>query len=162
MSGIVLDILEKMTLDRTVAENEVIAVNELLVELAKLGDHPDKPTVITRPELQKVAWQENSRTIIAKDTDKDPLKEPNIVGMGTIHWSNIFSGINAYIHDVVVLESYAGKGIGRSIMKRLIDFARDAKVKNIYLTSNAKRDNARKLYESLGFKQIDNGYKLTL
>jgi len=66
-------------------------------------------------------------------------------------------GYKGKIEDIIIHEKHRGKGLGKKLMQKLLKIAKDNKIKNIHLTSNPKRIPARKLYESLGFKQKDTG-----
>lgn len=57
------------------------------------------------------------------------------------------------IHDIVVLNDYRGKGIGRKLMQAVIDVA--VKLDCSKVTLEVREDNvvAQGLYQSLGFKE---------
>jgi ribosomal protein S18 acetylase RimI-like enzyme len=57
------------------------------------------------------------------------------------------------IHDVIVLPSYRGKGIGRQLMTAILAEARERSCSRV--TLEVRKDNAaaRHLYASLGFKE---------
>ncbi|MDR1645032.1 MAG: GNAT family N-acetyltransferase [Tannerellaceae bacterium] len=61
------------------------------------------------------------------------------------------------IHDVVVLPSYRGRGIGRRLLDGIIDEAGRRGASR--LTLEVRKDNvvAQKLYRSLGFEETDPG-----
>ena len=83
-----------------------------------------------------------------------------IVGFGSIFFINrIRGGRTAIIEDVVVLKRMRGHGIGKRIVKKLIDCARKKKCFKINLeTSNAGKN----LYESVGFVESGTNLKLML
>jgi ribosomal protein S18 acetylase RimI-like enzyme len=65
--------------------------------------------------------------------------------------------------DVVVDESFRGKGIARKLMNELIKKAQELGMKQIDLTSNPARESANKFYLSLNFNlRQTNCYRLTL
>jgi phosphinothricin acetyltransferase len=55
------------------------------------------------------------------------------------------------IEDLVISENHQGKGFGKILVLKLIEIAKERKIKKITLTSNPMRINARKLYDSIGF-----------
>ena len=66
--------------------------------------------------------------------------------------------------DVVVASAYRGRGIGRTLLQRILDFA-GSKLSPIdpHLTSNPSRVEANALYQALGFEQREtNVYKMSL
>lgn len=77
-------------------------------------------------------------------------REPQgrIVGMGRV----ISDGVSdAYIQDVVVLETYRGRGIGREIIRRLTERCLETRIGWIGLIAEP---GTRAFYESLGFHAL--------
>ena len=74
------------------------------------------------------------------------------------------TGRKASVEDVVVLPAYRGQGIGRTLLTRIIDFARTKLAPiDLRLTSNPSRTDANALYQALGFKQREtNVYAMSL
>jgi tRNA threonylcarbamoyl adenosine modification protein YeaZ/ribosomal-protein-alanine acetyltransferase len=62
----------------------------------------------------------------------------------------------ADIHTITVVADQRRKGIGRELLKRLIDWARVKKAQAIMLEMRLGNDAARPLYESYGFIEISN------
>jgi tRNA threonylcarbamoyl adenosine modification protein YeaZ/ribosomal-protein-alanine acetyltransferase len=60
----------------------------------------------------------------------------------------------ADIHTITVAVDHQRKGIGRELLKRLIDWARVKKAQAIMLEMRLGNDQARPLYESFGFVEI--------
>ena len=60
----------------------------------------------------------------------------------------------ADIHTITVTEKYRRKGIGRELLKRMIDWARVKKADAIMLEMRVGNDAARPLYEQYGFIEI--------
>ena len=56
------------------------------------------------------------------------------------------------VEDIVVSEAYRRKGIGKRMITSAMDICRQKGCYKIALSSNIKRDDAHKFYESLGFK----------
>ena len=52
----------------------------------------------------------------------------------------------------IVAPGYQGKGIGRLLMDRSIEFCREARFESVYLWTFAGLDAARSLYEEKGFR----------
>lgn len=66
------------------------------------------------------------------------------------------------IEDVVVNENWQGKGIGKQMMKFAIEHCRSYGCYKVALSSNLKRENAHRFYESLGFKKHGFSFLLDL
>ena len=59
------------------------------------------------------------------------------------------------IHDVVVDERFRGQGLGKSLLLRAIELAReDQRLEFLELTSKPSREAANQLYVSLGFTLV--------
>lgn len=56
------------------------------------------------------------------------------------------------ITALVVTESERGKGVGKLLVKKAEELAHDSGCKRIELTSNNRRTDAHKFYESIGFE----------
>lgn len=67
-------------------------------------------------------------------------------------------GLTGVVEDVIVDEKYRGQGLGKMIMNKLLEVARENDLKQITLTSNPSRTVARKLYQDLGFELCDTGF----
>ena len=73
------------------------------------------------------------------------------------------AGCFAYLDDVFVLEQQRGRAIGAKLMREALNHARKSGCVRVEL--GARRDNvqARRLYERLGFREVDGvRYLLTL
>ena len=81
--------------------------------------------------------------VIDKKTDKT-------IGMGRI----ISDGVSdAYIQDLVILSEYRRKGIGRKLVKELLNFCTNKDMSWIGLISEPGQEG---FYESLGLKKMKN------
>ena len=111
------------------------------------------------PEMQRRAvGAPGTRIFVAEDDAK------RIVGCATLCVFESPTGRKASIEDVVVLSTYRGQGIGRTLMQRIIDFA-GSKLSpiDLRLTSKPSRVEANALYQALGFKQREtNVYHMSL
>jgi phosphinothricin acetyltransferase len=86
-----------------------------------------------------------------------------VVGIATLVPVRIPTGFYGRIEDVVVKNSYRGKGIGRKLMELLVAEARRLNMDWLTLTSKPERDAANHLYRDLGFERHEtNNYRLVL
>ncbi|MEI7512052.1 MAG: GNAT family N-acetyltransferase [Candidatus Uhrbacteria bacterium] len=86
----------------------------------------------------------------------DSLGEPGkIVGMATLVVIEQFVGVRGRIEDVVVDQDYRKQGIGRELVLRLHEAAKERRVKMITLSSQQYRTEANRLYVSIGYKPVD-------
>lgn len=71
-------------------------------------------------------------------------------------------GERAQIEAVRVRADRRGSGLGEAVIAWAIDQARDRGCRLVQLTTNAKRTDARRFYERLGFEASHSGMKLAL
>ncbi len=60
---------------------------------------------------------------------------------------------SAIVEDVVISRELQGKGIGKEMMKYAMEISRKKGCYKMVLSSNLRREQAHKFYESLGFKK---------
>lgn len=126
------------------------AVQQLLDQLTPA------PMVMSEAQLRAVIDSPVSHLFLLCD-------EEQIVGMITVGIYCSPTGSKAWIEDVVVDRRFRGRGYGRQLVERAIDFARTQGVELLMLTSNPARTAANALYQAIGFERKEtNCYKLTL
>lgn len=76
-----------------------------------------------------------------------------LLGMATLCTYEAISGKKGWIEDVVVDEKHRGKGIGKGLMKHLMEKAKQIGLQEILLFTGQHRETARRMYEGLGFSQ---------
>ncbi|TAJ15433.1 GNAT family N-acetyltransferase [Patescibacteria group bacterium] len=133
------------------------ATEENLKELVRLSQQLHQDTRTTNAhEVLSLIQSSGAFLVVAKDSEK-------IIGMGSLYVQQKIGKRFAYIEDVIVDDTYRGKGIGRDIMNHLIETARVNGVRSITLTSRAERTAAHSLYEKLGFvKRETEVFRLNL
>jgi GNAT superfamily N-acetyltransferase len=67
-----------------------------------------------------------------------------------------------FLEDVFVEEKYRGKGIGKELIKRVIEKAKELGCYKLIATSRFEREMVHKLYENLGFKKWGYEFRLDL
>ena len=109
-------------------------------------------------ELSEMAANPNTALFAARDTDTGA-----IVGVLTLAFFRIPTGLQARIEDVVVDEVVRGRGVGKLLTDAAIDRAREAGAKAVGLTSRPAREAANRLYLRMGFEiRETNVYRLKL
>ena len=76
-----------------------------------------------------------------------------------VEGSVIIDGIDggnkgAHLRWFILSDALRGKGVGRRLINRAIDFCRQKPYKKVYLWTFEGLDTARHLYESVGFKLV--------
>ncbi|AUP79573.1 GNAT family N-acetyltransferase [Flavivirga eckloniae] len=79
-----------------------------------------------------------------------------IIGMASMCNYRVISGKKGWIEDVVVDSSARGKGIGRKLMEKLLEVAKQKKLTEVLLFTEDHRVSAINLYNNLGFKQKES------
>jgi phosphinothricin acetyltransferase len=83
-------------------------------------------------------------------------QDDDLIGFGSLVMHKVpTKGEVARIEDVVIAENHQNKGLGRMLVLRLIEIAKEKKINKINLTSNPMRIGAQKLYESVGFARVN-------
>ena len=138
----------------------------------KVGENDIKKSDIARvnvllkqlnPEAGKLSYETvkevMSRGIVL--TLRDASKKHKLIGMATLLPVRKLFVYCGTIEDVVIDESYRGKGLGKGIAKNLIKRSKVMGMKFVDLTSNPDRVVANNLYQSVGFvKRETNVYRL--
>lgn len=58
-----------------------------------------------------------------------------------------------YVGDLFVLEEYRSQGVGRGLVNKIEDYAKEKGLYFIKLQTNAKNNLARDIYKNLGFEE---------
>ena len=67
-----------------------------------------------------------------------------------------------FLEDVFIEEEYRGKGIGKELIKKVIEKAKELGCYKLIATSRLERENVHKLYENLGFKKWGYEFRIDL
>ena len=139
--------LELCTLSESQIEDLLGLMKELNAELK-----------VTALQQQRSVAAPGTRIFIAENDEK------HIVGCATLCVFESPTGRKASVEDVVVLPAYRGQGIGRTLLQRIIDFAKNKLAPiDLRLTSNPARTEAIALYKALGFeKRETNVYRMVI
>ncbi len=136
---------------------EVSVVKKVDLEIlngikAIIGFLTEPKMEITIESLNTIVEDKESELIIARDDNN------NIVGSLCLIVYTIPSTKKAFIEDVVVSEQARGLGLGKALVLKAIEVAKDCEVQYIDLSSNAKRVAANSLYRKIGFQIRDTNY----
>ncbi len=137
-------------------------------QLANIIWHAHYPGIITVEQIDYMMNMMYSEQVIAKEI-KNGIQWDVIVAdnkkIGFIaHHVDRKTGTYK-LSKLYVLPEFHGKGIGRTGLEHVINCARAAKMKEVYLTVNKKNTKAISSYEKFGFvvtelvcNEIGNGY----
>jgi len=142
--------IERVTSPESVA---LADINELLPQLHTSTANAGDP-IATQADLDTISSDKDVIFAVARDSSK-------VIGMAAGYVIVKFGKKIGYIEEVVVSEAYRGQGIGRKLLELIIEEAKKAKVRQLYLTSREGRTAANSLYQKLGFeKRETNNYRL--
>lgn len=119
----------------------VAEIEELLGQLSKSGICPK----LSEREVADALRCPNTRMYAVCTNTHE------ILAMSFLHIKHEVTGTFAVIEKFVVHKEYRGMSLGKRLGQTLIDEARVLGVKKIELTSAYTRQDARRLYASLGF-----------
>lgn len=132
-------------------EEVVEAVRRLVPQLNPTADPA------TREQLESLVSGPSTRLLLA--VVRSGGREA-IVGMLTLAWYPIPTGIRAWIEDVVVDAPTRGRGVGESLVHAALELARELGAHSVDLTSRPQREAANRLYQRMGFQRREtNAYR---
>jgi GNAT superfamily N-acetyltransferase len=122
---------------------------------ALLPQMSEEPPTMTAEYIQRII-DSGTQMLVARAGDR-------IVGTACLVVAVHPRRIKGWVEDVIVDESFRGKGIAQEMMRKIIDMAREHDCDNLNLTSKPRRASAHSVYESFGFQKRDvNVYRLSL
>jgi ribosomal protein S18 acetylase RimI-like enzyme len=85
------------------------------------------------------------------------ITEQKVVGLATcfVNFSTFNVASYLYIHDIVVLHDYRGKGFGRALMEKLIESAQEREFCKVTLEVRDDNTVAQAMYKELGFADCE-------
>lgn len=111
----------------------------------------------TNKELHKKELLEVFQRGLNSDTDYylSAVENGIIIGFSAFYIANNFwqEGIVAYDYGMIVNEKNRGQGIGRCLIDKACQIAKELGCKRFELDSGFQREGAHKFYESLGFEK---------
>lgn len=123
---------------------------------AQLGLSTTPPKPMTFAELKKMLEQKDFYQLVIRS------KGVIVAGLN-VYITRIPTGLIAEAEDLVVDEPYRMWGLGRILMEKAIEIAKKHKAKHISHRTNPKRVDANKLYQAMGFRQMEtNFYRINL
>ena len=93
--------------------------------------------------------------VIVAESAGEPTSVTSVVGWGSL---NVFNARPAYQHvadfSVYVERGWRGRGVGRRLLERLIEMAREIGYHKMVLSTFPTNASGVQLYENLGFTQV--------
>ena len=84
------------------------------------------------------------------------------IGFITFHTQNLLhhGGLVGEIQEFYVIPKYRGKGVGRQLLRKILDYAELHNLKGIEVQTNKRRVENVAVYQSLGFKLTHNKFTI--
>lgn len=135
-----------------------IADLQHILEMYKVLNPEDKPIDLS---VAQDIWIKSNyiKYIVALENDKI-IATCNIAVILNLTRSGRPYGI---IENVITDEKYRRKGIGRNIINKALEYAKEKNCYKVVLLSSIKRKEAHKFYESIGFNcNSKKGFEIRL
>lgn len=120
-------------------------------EMKELMNQLNPALVVTEEMIQEVIDSPGSHLYLMMDGEK-------AIGCATLCVFCSPTGRKASIEDVVVLNQYRGRHLGRELVQHLLDQARTWAPITVHLTSRPEREVANRMYQSLGFTRKNTNH----
>jgi ribosomal protein S18 acetylase RimI-like enzyme len=115
------------------------ALTKLLPQVSSRAD------VLTRARIEQVLESPSTRIVVAK-------LDSTVVGMALLCLCTTLTGHFGLVEEVTVDASVRRNHVGRELIIRLLELARDLRLDFVELTSRPSREAANDLYRALGFE----------
>jgi ribosomal protein S18 acetylase RimI-like enzyme len=122
--------------------------DELLGAFERLMPQLSRAPIPTPAELQKLL-DSPSVLVVARSPDA----HGPIMGAAALGVFRTPSGLHAHIEDVIVDQSFRGRGCGEALVRHLLGTARELGLDGVSLTCNPQRAAANELYKKMGFQK---------
>jgi putative acetyltransferase len=99
----------------------------------------------------KTYHSDGSRYLVARDTSRDVVIGG--AGIGPLHGLPASEGIGE-IRELVIEESYRGRGIGTSLLRHCLEWAKKLGYQRLYLETTPAMENAQRLFRKFGFRPV--------
>ncbi len=145
---------------RKANRNDIPFIVEMLADdkLGKLREDYKLPL----PEKYYKAFEnifedQNQALMVVEDQSNEVI---GTLQLSFIQYLTYQGGIRAQIEAVRIRKDQRGKGLGKQMFQWAIEHARTKNAHVLQLTTDKKRPEALKFYETLGFKATHEGMKL--
>ncbi len=147
---------------RKAIKNDVPSIVEMLANdaLGKKREHYQDPLPAQYLKAFDIIDQDaNQELVVAENENGDII---GTLQLSFLQYLTYQGGIRAQIEQVRVHEKLRGKGLGKTLFLWAIARAKEKGAHVVQLTTDKKRPDALRFYESLGFCASHEGMKLHL
>lgn len=146
----------RQALDTDLPELIRLLQNDILGEQREDSSVPINPFYIQA--LEAITRDPNNQLLVAESEGK-------VVGMLQLTFIPSLTYVGSWrclVEGVRVHSDYRSQGLGKLLIKKAIELAKQRNCHLIQLTSDKKRKEAIRFYENLGFQASHEGFKLKL
>ena len=144
---------------RSARSDDLDAVVALLREDAiREIDESDVPSSAYRPAFEEILTDPHEELLVGE-------ADGVVVATAQLTWARRMTyvgGLFCIVESVRVRSDLRGTGYGTQLIEHVLRLARERGAARVELTSNARRERARKFYERLGFVASHVGMKYYL
>ena len=135
---------------REATEKDLPAIKALMVELIEAVDDTGGYDVDTALENCRILLKNADSHILVAEADRNVIGVVNLDIRRTI----LHSGLSGLIDEIVVAESYRGKGVGRKLIDAAVEKCRLSGCCEIEVSTEFTNTKARSFYKSCGFEEM--------
>ena len=134
---------------REATDKDIPIILGLLYELGRPKPQQDSDVDSFRKLVKNYIQESDKKLFVAI---LDDMKIVGMISMMLLPRLNRDT-LEMYVPELIVLEKYQGKGIGKKLIHSCIIFATEKKCHRIRLESGNQRKESHKFYKHLGFEQ---------
>ena len=135
---------------RYAKQRDIPTINSLSIEMHRyMGNLVGLKFTRKELEKEKVSKSELKGIVIAED--KKLNKVIGYVSFGTKPSYDEWWGKHIYLSEIGVLKNYRGKGIGKLLINKVLDLAKEKKL-NVKIDTLSNNKKTIEFYKKLGFK----------
>ena len=143
---------------RTATKKEIPEILGLLYELGRPKPEKDSDVDTFRNLAKKYISDSDKTILIAIRNEIEIVGSVSIMFLPRLNQTSL----EMYIPELIVLQKYQKKGIGKKLIDSCIDLAKEKKCHRIRLESGNQRKESHKFYLSLGFEQSSLSFSMNL
>lgn len=142
---------------RKAKKEDMPQVLELIKELAVFEKEPDA-VLVTVTELEEAGFSDNPQfTCFVAEHNLE------ILGMALVYFRfSTWVGKTVHLEDLIVKEKMRGKGIGMALYKRVMEYAKEKRVKRVNWMVLGWNKDAIDFYEGTGAKVMEEWWQVEM
>ncbi|OBQ55793.1 GNAT family N-acetyltransferase [Tamlana sp. s12] len=111
----------------------------------------------TNPPIEKIKWVEagikNGEFYFIKNKDAVTIGMVRVLDEDELYWGKK-DDLSKYIHSLVVIETFEGQGIGKLVLQKIENEAKNNGFDYLRLDADSKNPKLCKYYENQGFEKV--------